>query len=410
MSERKKIAAILTVYFPASHADVLVTKYLKGFPTDEGLLPPRVELVSIYLDQFPQLTPEQQAAAPNDPFPRRDIGRQMAAEHGVPIYGSIVEALTLGGDELAVDGVLLIGEHGNYAWNEKEQHLYPRKYFMEQICGVIAKSGRAVPVFNDKHLSYNWHDAKWMYDRAKALGAPFMAGSSLVSCWRDPWLEHPKETPIVEALAIGYSGLDVYGFHTLETLQCMIERRRGGESGVAAVTCLEGDAVWRAADGGEWPLDLAEAALTTIAEKPEGSMRTHATNPALFIVEYRDGCKGYVLLLTGYVESFAYAARLEGGEVQQTHFRLASGQPHAHFSYLGLNAEEMFVTGQPSYPVERTLLTTGVLEAALDSRYQGHVRLETPHLDVAYQSFDTIPYRPMGPAPAEPARQRQHDL
>ncbi len=383
MTQRKKIAAIITTYFPSSHADVIVTKYLKGFTTDDGLVPPRVDIVSMYVDQFAE----------------KDLSRRFAAEHDVPIYGSIVEALTLGGDELAVDGVLLIGEHGKYAWNEKEQHLYPRKYFLEQICGVMATSKRAVPVFSDKHLSYNWHDAKWMYDRMKALGAPFMAGSSLPTCWRDPFLEHPKETPLREALAIGYAGLDVYGFHTLETLQCMVERRTGGESGVAAVTCIEGDQVWAQADAGEWPVDLAEAALATIDEKPAGTMREHATTPALFKVEYRDGFTGYILMLTGYVKTFAYAGRLNDGEIQATHFRLGASQPHPHFAYLGLNAEEMFVTGKPSYPVERTLLTTGVLEAALDSRYQGHVRLETPHLDVRYESFDKIPYRPTAPRP-----------
>ena len=52
MSERKKIAAIITTYFPLSHADVIATKYMKGFPTDEGLQEPRVDLVSIYLDQI----------------------------------------------------------------------------------------------------------------------------------------------------------------------------------------------------------------------------------------------------------------------------------------------------------------------------------------------------------------------
>lgn len=394
MSNKKKIAVISTVNFPGSHTDVLMTKFLKGFPTDAGLLPPRVEVASIYLDQFPD----------------DDMGRRIAAEHNVPIYNSIVKALTLGGRELAVDGVLLIGEHGDYAWNEKEQHLYPRKYFMEQICGVFATSKRAVPVFNDKHLSYNWHDAKWMYDRAKQLGAPFMAGSSLVTCWRDPWLEHPLETAMTEAVAVSYSGLDIYGFHVLETLQCMVERRKGGESGVAAVTCLEGDAVWVAADAGLWPGDLADAALATIPGKPEGGPRAHAANPALFMVEYRDGFKGYTLLLTGYIEQFGYAARLADGSVQSTYFCLADGQPHAHFSYLGLNAEEMFLTGKPSYPVERTLLTSGVLEAALDSRHQGHVRLATPHLDVQYTSFDSIPWRPSGPRPVGAARVPQHSF
>lgn len=386
---KPKIAAILTEYFTNSHADVIVTKYLKGFPTDDGLLEPRTEIVSIYLDQTFD----------------RDVGRGYAAEHNVPIYESIPKALCLGGDKLAVDGVLLIGEHGDYAWNEKEQHLYPRKFFMEQICGVFATSGRSVPIFNDKHLSYNWQDAKWMYDRAKALNVPFMAGSSVPTAWRSPWLEHDLGTNIEEALAIGYSGLDVYGFHTLEALQCMVERRASqngyGEVGVAAVTCLEGDAVWKAAEDGLWSRELADRAIAVIDadKKKEGTPEEHCPNPALFLVEYRDGFRGAVLMLTGFVTTFAYAARV-GDEIQATEMYLQTGLHHAHFSYLSLNIEEMFVTGKPSYPVERTLLTTGILEAALDSRYQGHVRIETPHLDVAYTPAEKFPYRPSGERPA----------
>ena len=382
-----KIAAIVTEYRPKSHADVIVTKFLKGFPTDEGMKAPRTRIASLYIDQFPD----------------SDIGRGLAAEHGVPVCGSIVQALTLGGKELAVDGVLLIGEHGDYAWNEKEQHLYPRRYFMEQICGVFATSGRAVPIFNDKHLSYNWTDALWMYERARQLGAPMMAGSSLPVGWRSPWLEHPPGAPVEEAVAIGFSGLDIYGFHTLEVLQCMTERRAGGETGVAAVTCLEGEAVWRAAADGLWSRELAEAACASIPDKPEGPMEDHCENPAVFLVEYRDGCRGAVLMLNGYVHDLAYAARVDG-QVEATHFRLqghgGEDGAYAHFSYLALNAEEMFLSGRPQYPVERTLLASGVLEAALDSRHRGHARLETPWLDVAYASYESFDWRPKGPRPA----------
>ena len=105
-----------------------------------------------------------------------------------------------------MDGVLSIGEHGDYAWNEKEQQLYPRRYFMEQICGVMATAKRGVPVFNDKHLSYSWTDALWMYQRAQAVGAAFMGGSSLPVCWRQPWVEHELEAPVEEAVAIGFPG------------------------------------------------------------------------------------------------------------------------------------------------------------------------------------------------------------
>ncbi len=381
----KKIAAILTEYRHYSHADVIIGKFLKGFPTDEGMIQSRVQIVSMYVDQFPD----------------SDLSRGMSEKYNVPIYRSIPKALTLGGDKLAVDGVLIIGEHGDYAWNEKEQHLYPRKHFMEQVCGVLATSGRSVPLFNDKHLSYNWADAKWMYDRAKALNAPYMAGSSLPVGYRSPWLEHDLDTPIQEALAVGYSGLDVYGFHTLETLQCMIERRKGGETGVKSVTCLEGDAVWQAAAEGRWPRDLAEAGCAQIPSQAGKPLEAIFPKPALFIIEYRDGFRGTVLMRPGPegdLETFAYAARIND-QIQACEVFLG-GDPHPHFSYLSLNVEEMFVTGQPTWPVERTLLTTGILEAALDSRHRGHVPVETPYLDIAYRSYDRVPWRPTGPRPA----------
>lgn len=383
MTARKKIAAIITEYRPSSHADVIVTKFLNGFPTDEGLITPRVQIASMYVDQFPA----------------NDLSREYAAEHDIPICDSIAQALTLGSEELAVDGVLLIGEHGDYAWNEREQHLYPRKYFMEQICGVMATSGRAVPVFNDKHLSYNWQDAKWMIDRARELGIPFMAGSSLPLGWRNPWLEHPVGVHIAEAVVVAYSGLDVYGFHALETLQCMVERRAGGECGVKKVLCLEGDAVWQAAKDGRWTRDLAEAALARIEDKPDGSMEAHCKDPALFLIEYRDGLRGAILMLTGTIEDFAYAAVVDG-QCLATEVYLQSGKSHGHFSYLSLNIEEMFVSGRPTYPVERTLLTTGILEAALESRFRGHVPVETPHLEIEYQPSAAKLYRPSGPRPS----------
>lgn len=383
METKKKVAAILTTYFPNSHADVIATKYMKGYPTDEDLKPPRVELVSIYLDQIDS----------------RDIGVGLAEEHNVPIYPSIRQALTLGESELAVDGVLLIGEHGDYPHNEFEQHMYPRRYMFEQICGVFASSGRSVPVFNDKHLAYNWDDAIWMYDRAKELNVPFMAGSSLPLSWRQPFLEHDLDTPLDSAVGIGYGGVESYGFHALETLQCMIERRKGGESGIVAVQCLEGDTVWEAAEKGEWSMTLAEAACRQIKNRPDTSIVEGCPSPTAFLIEHTDGFKSAVLMLNGYVTDFAYAG-LVGEEIQATEFYLQNGVPFSHFSYLSLNIEVMFLTGVPQYPAERTLITTGVLDSIMHSRHQGHIRLETPHLEnIKYQSFDKPLTRPTAPRP-----------
>ena len=383
MADTKKIAAIITTYFQHSHADVIATKYMKGFPTDTGLQMPRVELVSIYLDQVDD----------------RDIGVGLAAEHNVPIYPSIRQALTLGGSELAVDGVILIGEHGDYPHNEIGQHMYPRRYMFEQICGVFASSGSSVPVFNDKHLAYTWDDAIWMYERANALDVPFMAGSSLPLGWRKPFLEHPLDTALDAAVGIGYGGVESYGFHALETLQCMIERREGGESGIMAIQCLEGDSVWEAGESGKWSLELAEAACAQIENRPDSTFIEGCPNPTAFLLEHSDGFCSTVLMLNGYVSDFAYSAKV-GSTIDATEVYLQNGPPHCHFSYLSLNIEEMFVTGEPQYPVERTLLVTGVLDALMHSRAEGYTRIETPHLaEIAYRSHEKMPIRPVAPRP-----------
>ena len=380
MASRKKIAAVITEYRVPAHADVIVGKFIKGFPTDDGLIEPQVDIVSMYLDQIPD----------------NDIGLQVSKEYDIPIYQSISAALCLGGSELAVDGVLSIGEHGSYAYNEKGQHMYPRRFFFEQICGVFSTSGRSVPVFSDKHLSYNWRDSKWMYDRAQQLGVPFMAGSSIPLGWRDPWLEHELDAPIEDALVLSFGGIESYGYHGLEALQCMIERRSGGEAGLAAVQCLEGEAVWRAGTDGLWSRELAEAAAAA-GETASGSMEESCDNPAAFLLEFRDGFKATLLQLNGYAKEWSYAARVDG-QVLATGLR-THGPPYPHFSYLGLNIEAMFLSGEPQYPVERTLLVSGALDALMDSRHRGHIRLETPHLDVAYRSYETMPIRPTGPLP-----------
>ena len=380
MNSPLKIAAIITSYYPRSHADVIATKFMVGFPTDTGLIQPQTHLASMYIDQ----------KHPND------IGFELSDQHEVPIYPSVVQALTLDGNELAVDGVLLIGEHGNYAYNELGQHLYPRRYLFEQICGVFATSGRSVPVFCDKHLSYNWSDANWMYQRAKTLKIPLMAGSSLPLCWRRPYLEHPTETPITSALTIGYGGTESYGFHALEAIQCMVERRAGGEKGVVSVQTLTGSNVWKAGNQGLWDLELARSASKTIENHHEGTLES-TTNPTLFLIEHQDELKSAVLMLS--TVGFAYACRV-GSEIQATEFYLQQDNPYGHFSYLGLNIEQMFLSNKPQYPAERTLLTTGILDIAIQSLHRGGIRLDTPHLShLSYQSYEKLPLRPVGPRP-----------
>lgn len=328
---------------------------------------PRLEVSSLYLDQSPA----------------EDTGRALAARHRIPIFETIGEAMTLGGNGPLVDGVLLIGEHGDYPDNVRGQKMYPRRRFFDAAVSTMAARQRFVPLFTDKHLSWSYADAHYMVHTAHRLGIQMLAGSSLPVTWRRPPLNWGTEETVSEALAIGYSDVEAYGFHALETLQCMLERRRGGETGVSSVQCVEGDDVWRAGAQGYWSEELLRKALETIPDCDVATVRKRATSPVAFLLNYVDGLKAAVLMLDGVSSQFSFAAR-RSGNVEATWFWLEGGEPFSHFTLLVRQIESLIVQGRAPYPVERTLLTTGILEAAMRSRERRHETIATPELGVHY--------------------------
>jgi hypothetical protein len=389
---RPKVAALASVYYYLSHAYHIVGRFLDGFPVHDGrseaLHRPPFEIASLYIEQAPEAT---------------DLGRAKARRHGVRLSPSIADALALGTGKLAVDAVLLIAEHGDYPYNEKLQKLYPRGKYFREVLEVFRASGRAVPVFIDKHLSYSRAEARAMVEQARAQAVPLMAGSSLPVTWRLPPLEVPLGRRFHEVLVASRGDLEIFGFHALETLQCLAERReRGGRpQGVAAVTCLEGDAVWEAGDRGAWSWKLLEQALGRSHTLNPGDIRqntrdfrppapsgrdvqTKLRHPIAFLVEYVDGLRATVLILNGHVDDTTIAARLDdagGGETTVSTLMYLPAPPGASFfNPLVLRIEDFFQTRKPPYPVERTLLTGGILDVALESRFHDHRRLETPDL------------------------------
>jgi hypothetical protein len=371
-AEPPRVAAIITEYRSLSHADVILGRMLNGYilSTTETYVA-RTKVVSMYVAQFPA----------------GDLSRGMASQYGVPIKPTIAEALTLGTGQLAVDGVLIIGEHGDYPENKKGQKMYPRRRFFEETVKTFCATGSSAPVFNDKHLGFAWDDAKWMYDQSRRMKFPLIAGSSVPTAWRKPDVELPLGVELESALAVGYSGIEIYGFHTLELLQCMVERRRGGESGVRAVTCLEGADVWKAASGGKWSRGLLDAAADCLPDHSAEPPERVCKNPVAFLIENTDGFRSVALLLDGFTAQFGFACQVKGNEVPVATNVWMQEPGYGHFSYLVHNIESMYLTGKEPYPPERTLLTTGILDAVMTSRFEGHRRVETPWLSkIAYQA------------------------
>lgn len=368
--ETKRVAAVVSVYHHNAHADVIVGRLLQTHTLDgRGRVSP-LELVSIYIDQFPE----------------NDIGRKLMAEHGVPIYPTVAEALELGTGALAVDGVLLVAEHGAYPASDTGQTVYPKRRLFEQVAAVVERSGRAVPVFCDKHLADNWTDAKWFYDTAGRLEIPLMAGSSLPLTYRRPSTDVARGAKLKEIVAVSYHTLDAYGFHAVEAVQSLAERRAGGETGVAAVQCITGEAVWQAGEQGVYDRELLAAAIARLSIPPRGELKEIVPEPSLMVIDYTDGLRANILTLNGGVQEWSAGWRYADGRTDSTLFYVQEARPFTHFSLLLTGIEQMMLSGQPTWPAERTLLSSGMLDALHISRRDGGVRLETPYLNVQYQS------------------------
>jgi len=380
----KKVAFLTTVYRYLSHAQHMGDRFLIGYPLNGRWHKPDIQIVSLYVDQKPP----------------GDQSQQRAAEFGFKVYPTIAEALRCGTETLAVDAVLLIAEHGEYPRNELGQILYPRHEFFRQCVEVFEKDGRSVPVYNDKHLSYSFEKAKWMVDQSRRLQFPMLAGSSLPVTWRLPDTDIPLGSVIDDALMVGVGGSDPMDYHALEAMQCMVERRKGGETGVRSVQLIDGDAVWKAGEEGRWSKRLLTAALSR-SDTPRGLTDQDARTqdlvgsgvlpklvpaPAAYFIERNDGTRTTLLMLNGAVKDYTFAAAVRGHGIVSTQFFLPPTPNVTYSAVLDSKIEEMFLTGKAPYPVERTLIVSGMLESCLKSRKQGGVKIGTPHLAVKYQA------------------------
>lgn len=374
MADRKKrVAAVVTEYWEISHADVILTKMLEGFTMDGRRYSSTLSIASMYVDAFPD----------------NDMSRAMAEKHNFPIYGTIREALLCGGNSFDLDGIIIIGEHGNYPENELGQTLYPRRRMFEECLNVMLEFNRIVPVYTDKGFAVVQEDIEWMYETVKRHQIPFMSSSVVPFARRLPvQTPFPNGAPLHKMFGFAYGALERYTYHTLEMMQSVAENRACGETGIRAVRAYRDDKALEALFSERWGRIYRKLGgfvnLTDIDAFPH-----QLKDPILFEIEYVDGLLGGILFVDPRsrdpeVNVFASAYQVyEHEEPVCLEFWLQPGKPYIHFGRLVLEIEKFIHTGRPPFPVERSLLTTGSLDACMRSLHEGK-EIETPSLRVSY--------------------------
>ena len=373
---KPRIAVVATFWGATrSHADWLVNKLIDGYWWHGAYIASRVEVVSLYLHQHDTSL----------------LGQKVAKAKGIPVFKTVAEAVTLGGKELAVDGVVIVGEHGDYPTDMKGHWLLPRWWLYSQVIRVFEQSKRSVPVFNDKHFSYNWEDAKWMFDKSRELNFPLSGGSSIPVYFRKPEIELDMDTPIKGSVVVGGAADEGALFHCVDLLQAFVERRKGGETGVKSVQCIRGPETWKWTERNPWAAKLLESVRLNFELKP-GHFQENA-QPNVCIVEYNDGTKAAIY--SGKDVGWTYAGEIEGRKDPVIISML--GWPGPFSQYHASNAQphwitEMMVSGKEPFNAERLLLSTGIVAYNMESNWENGRytaigrRILTPFMNMKYHS------------------------
>jgi hypothetical protein len=373
--QNKVRIAFCTTYWAAtnSHADWISTKLLDGYWWNGAHTESRVEIVSVYIHQI-ELS---------------GLGVKICKAKNIPIFKTVGEALTLGGSELAVEGVVIVGEHGVFPSNMKGQWLLPRWLIYSQVMRVFERSKRSVPVFNDKHFSYDWNEAKWMFNKSRELNFPLTGGSGVPTYYRVPEIELDHNTPLKASIVVGSAPDEGALFHCVDTLQAFVEMRKGGETGVKAIQYIKGPDSWKWTERNPWAGNLLESLRKKLNLKPGYYSELPRMNVS--VIEYNDGTKAAIYHVS--IPEWHFVGEIEG-KSEPTIISMV-GFPGPFSQYHAFNGQphwitEMMVTKKEPFNAERLLLSTGILSNLMDSSWENGVysvigrRVETPFLNMSY--------------------------
>ena len=106
-AKRPRLAAVITAYKRLLHGQHVVDRFLDGYGWAGTYHHPAMDVVSLYVDQRGE----------------GDLTQERLDRHPtMKLYPTIAETLTLGTSKLAVDGVVVVGEHGTYRLHRNGDH------------------------------------------------------------------------------------------------------------------------------------------------------------------------------------------------------------------------------------------------------------------------------------------------
>ena len=372
MRTLRKIAFLLDEFSAPSPAQQLLDRFLIGYPRDGALRKFDDAEVSAYLTV---------SSESNFGMREEDYDLEVARTAEKAVAGA--------------DAVVIVSRRPGALANEAFL-----KIALEQ-----APEGAAC--FVHGVLANSLPSARNFATRAAARRIALLAGTPLCVTWRLPEVDLIPGTALTEALIVvqvnplsGQPPATLGGaeLQALDGLLPVIERRRGGESGIRSVRFLEGKNLWRAGEKGLWSWPLLAAALSR-SHTPQGDPvqdgRTQdlaglglvpklARNPRGWLLEHRDGLRTSILVLDGVVADFNFAVRTQSGDVLSAQLFRAPTPAEHHFSRLAAVMEDFFRGSRAPWPVERNLLVAGLLEKFGKPASLTGQRLETPELNIAY--------------------------
>lgn len=370
-----RIGVISTVFYPLSHTDVILSRWVNPRETDKlygWTGSNRTRVVSIYVDQ----------ASAND------LTLDFCNSYGVRLHKSIGDTLTNGGQDLAVDAILIIGEHGDYPTNSIGQKLYPRKEFFDQVLEVFRKHKRCVPIFFDKHLSWNPEWCLEMHQQIKKNDIPFFGGSSISHCPIEPNVEIPSGRRIQEVVSVYWDSLEHYLFHSLEFVQSVVENRQGGETGLQSITAWKAKEVWAAMDRGDFSKNLLEQAAQAVSNQAltdlQALIRCRDSEVHAFQLNYVDGLKVTHFMHPKAIPNWAVSL-IYDDDSQPVSFKVQTGGHehfYPHFARLNKKIEEFFLTKQSPVQINRLLFTSLATAYGMKALSQSGIPLALPNFEM----------------------------